>query len=162
MRKLCGVLLILSLAPRPTHAQSGPATARDEIGAFNDSLAAATRRMDNAATLALWADDGVSLLPSTKPIEGRKAIGIFMDAVTGSFPGAHMEKFEMKCFNLQISSDWASEWCTEHQIVQLGGGKPPFDGWGKMLLVLRRGTDGAWRLTTEMWNQALPQSATNP
>ena len=63
MPNLCGVLLILLLSPRLTHAQSGPVTARAEIGAFNDSLAAATRRMDNAATLALWADDGVSLLP---------------------------------------------------------------------------------------------------
>lgn len=54
-----------------TPAQSG-------IETFNKSLDAATRSMDNAATLALWDDDGVSLLPSTPPIVGKKAIGKFL------------------------------------------------------------------------------------
>jgi ketosteroid isomerase-like protein len=34
------------------------------------------------------------------------------------------------------------------------GDKPPFNGRGKMLFVLRRDLDGKWRLQREMWNQA--------
>jgi hypothetical protein len=44
---------------------------------------------------------------------------------------------------------------SEHQVVKFPGGKPPFEGFGKMALVLHRGTDGKWRLKQEMWNQAL-------
>jgi hypothetical protein len=33
----------------------------------------------------------------------------------------------------------------EHQRVQLGGDKAPFEGSGVMLLVLHRGADGKWR-----------------
>lgn len=71
-----------------------------------------------------------------------------------------MEKFESECFDINVSGALASEWCTEHQVVQIGGGKAPFDGRGKMLLVLHRGTDSKWRLRQEMWNQAAaPDSA---
>lgn len=83
-----------------------------------------------------------------------------LDDVMASHQGAKMEKFEMQCFDIAISGDWASEWCTEHQIVQLGAGKPPFIGWGKMLIVLHKGRDGTWRIKHEMWNQALAPEAT--
>jgi ketosteroid isomerase-like protein len=37
----------------------------------------------------------------------------------------------------------------------LPNGKPPFDGQGKMLLVLHRGPDGKWRMRREMWNEGI-------
>ena len=122
---------------------------------FNRAFDDATRRMDNAAVMALWEADGISLLPSTKPIVGKKAIAEFMADVMAQLPGARMEKFESACFDIKVSGEWASEWCTEHQIVQFPGDKPKFEGWGKMLLVLHRGSDGKWRLNREMWNQAV-------
>jgi ketosteroid isomerase-like protein len=110
--------------------------------------------MDNAAMLALWADQGISLLPSTKPIVGKAEIAAFLDNATAQIKGATMEKFEMTCHDIDISADTATEWCTEHQVVLMPGGKPPFDGRGKMLLVLKRGADAKWHLFREMWNQA--------
>ena len=110
--------------------------------------------MDNTATVALWADDGISLLPSTKPIVGKGGNRRLPGSVTAQIQGAKMEKFELECFAIDVSGDVASEWCTEHQVVLMPGGKPTFNGRGKMLLVLRRGLDGKWRLLREMWNQA--------
>ncbi|MBV8634019.1 MAG: DUF4440 domain-containing protein [Burkholderiaceae bacterium] len=131
---------------------AGAAQAADPgIEAFNKALSDATTHMDNAATMALWEDEGVSLLPSTDPIVGKKAIAAFLDKVTQQFPGAHMTSFEMQCGGLELAGDWASEWCDEHQIVELENGKPSFDGRGRMLLVLHRGADGRWRLHREMW-----------
>jgi ketosteroid isomerase-like protein len=151
---LPGPLLLLTLA------LSSP-LAHPQIEAFNHAFFDATRHMDTQATLALWDDDGVSLLPSTKPIQGKAAITQFMHDVMASLAGAHMTKFEGECFDIQESGDWASEWCTEHQLVELGGGKAPFDGYGKMLLVLHR-VHGAWKLREEMWNQALaPEPASH-
>jgi len=144
------VLLFLLLAPllHAANPQSG-------VEAFNKAMDAATRHMNNDEALALWEDDGVSLLPSTPPIAGKKAIAQFLDQVTAQLKGAHMEKFEMQCHDITISGDWASEWCTEHQVVRFADPKqPPFDGRGTMLFVLHRGAGGQWRLKTEMWNQA--------
>ena len=154
----CALLVIVTTAGLLT-AQGQAAGPRAEIEAFNRAFDDATRHMDNAATLALWEDDGVSLLPSTKPIVGKKAIAGFMDAVMKEISGGRMEKFENECFDIEVSGAWASEWCVEHQIVQLPGDKR-FDGWGKMLLVLHRGADGKWRIKREMWNQAISPDST--
>ena len=154
MRKFLIFALLLPAAALPIVAQTVPLSPRAEIEAFNRRFEDATRRMDNAAVVALWADDGISLLPSTKPIVGKAAIAAFIDSVTAQIKGAQMEKLELECFAIDVSGDIASEWCREHQVVLIPGGKPPFNGRGKMLLVLRRGPDGKWRLQREMWNQA--------
>lgn len=135
-------------------AAGNPTAAREGIEAFNRALIEATTRMDNAATLALWEEDGITLLPQTKPAVGRKAISAFLEEAMRQLPNARMEKFEMQCHDIAVSGDWASEWCQEHQRVQLGDGKPPFEGSGVLLLVLHRGADGKWRMKREMWNQA--------
>lgn len=152
-KSLFGSLFLLA-ASVALLAQTKPPAADAGILAFNEKLEDATRRMDNAATLALWTDDGISLLPSTKPIVGKPAIAAFLESVTAPMQGAVMQRFEMTCLAIDVSGDLATEWCTEHQVVQLPGGKPPFDGRGKMLLVLRKGADGNWRMEREMWNQA--------
>lgn len=154
MHFLRSTILGALVAVMPARAQHTSPAPHPEIDAFNRAFFDATRHMDTPGTLALWDDEGVSLLPSTKPIAGKAAITKFMNDVMASLAGAHMTKFEGECFDVQVSGDWASEWCTEHQLVDLGAGKPPFDGYGKMLLVLHR-TDGKWRLREEMWNQAL-------
>ena len=160
MPPFVALVVALLMIPAAVGAQRQQPRAQTEIDSFNRAFADATRHMDNAATMALWAEDGVSLLPSTMPIEGKAAIAAFIDKVTASFPGAHMEHFDLECHDIEVSGDWASEWCSEHQIVRFADARPPFDGWGKLLLVLHRAPDGQWRIKTEMWNQALPGDST--
>ncbi len=149
--------ILVACAAVARSALGGPADTRPDAGAgienFNRALIEATTRMDNAAVLALWEEDGIALLPQTTPISGKKAIGKFLDQISAQLPGARMQKFEMKCFDVEIAQDWATEWCEEHQYVILSQGKPPFDGRGKMLLVLHRSADGQWRMRREMWNE---------
>ena len=154
--KLVGALLILAFGVSAAAGADTAAAARVGIDDFNRALIQATTRMDNAATLALWEDDGIELLPQTDPIVGKKALAKFYDDVMKDLAGARMEKFDLKCFDIEIAQDWASEWCQEHQHMSLPAGKPPFDGWGTLLLVLHRGVDGNWRLRREMWNEAQP------
>lgn len=153
--RMIGFALFVMLAGTATAAPTTAVDARAGIEAFNRAFDQATRKMDNTAALALWEDDGVSLLPNTAPIVGKKAIAGFFDTVSRQLADAHMQSFEDHCTDIQISGDLASEWCLEHQIVTFANGKPPFDGRGKMLLVLHRGSDVRWRLRQEMWNQAV-------
>lgn len=139
----------------PAFAQRvAKADAQSGVETFNNAMTKATRAMDNAALLALWEDDGVALLPSTPPIVGKVALTKFYSDVMAGLGDAKMKSFEMQCSGLEISGDVATEYCTEHQVVDLGPGKQPFDGKGTMLFVLHRGHDGVWRLKREMWNPA--------
>ena len=153
---LAAILATAALADAVAAPPPAAAPARAGIEAFNRALIDATTRMDNAATLSLWEEDGIALLPLTKPSVGRKAIAAFLDETMAQLSSARMEKFEMSCHDIEVSGDWASEWCVEHQRVQMGGDKPAFEGSGVILLVLHRGTDGKWRMKREMWNQAAP------
>ena len=136
MNKVWAILFLLTFA-LPVRA----ATPLQQIEQFNREFDDATRHMSNAGILALWEEDGISLLPQTPPITGKKAIEAFLNDVMKQLAGAKMESFENQCRGIEISGDWASEWCTEHQVVRLADGKK-FDGWGKMLLVLHRGAGG--------------------
>lgn len=142
----------LGLAATETRA-APRSSAAASLKPFNDAFTEATRGMDNAAVLALWAEDGVSLLPMTAPLTGKAKIGAFLKSIATDHPAARMEAFTNHCFDAAVSGDWASEWCLEHQIVSEPG-KAKFDSWGKMLLVLHRDASGRWLLNREMWNQA--------
>jgi ketosteroid isomerase-like protein len=146
---------MLCAVPAVSAAQAPGAADSAGIERFNQAFADATRRMDDSATIALWEEDGISLLPSTPPVVGRRAIADLVTGVSRRFPGARMISFDSACHDLELAGPWASEWCTEHQVVRISADRT-FDGWGKMLLVLHRGADGRWRLSREMWNQAAP------
>src|SRR5947207_1727535 len=108
MRRLQKAVVLIFFIPFIANA----ATPQSGVYAFNKALDSATRSMNNAAVLALWENDGVSLLPSTAPIVGKKAIGKFLDDVVAMYPGGKMKKFEMQCHDITVSGDWGSEWCS--------------------------------------------------
>jgi ketosteroid isomerase-like protein len=147
----------LMIAAAPAGAQEHPVAHASALGTFNRALDDATRRMDNKATLALWDDTGVSLMPDAPALVGKKAIADFFDSVTAGIAGSRMERFELKCFDGTTSGAWASEWCVEHQVVRLAD-NTTFDGWGKLAFVFRQAPGGQWRITQEAW---LPASASD-
>jgi ketosteroid isomerase-like protein len=113
---------------RQTNANPAAAS-HAEIDAFNKKYIAAHLRMDNAAVLGMWAEDGISLLPATDPMIGKEAIGKFMEEVTGRTRGYHMQKMDVDFQGIEVSGDWASEWAEEHQVVQPPG-RPVIDSYG--------------------------------
>jgi ketosteroid isomerase-like protein len=128
---------------------------RREIDTFNAKFLEAQLRMDDAAILGMWAEDGASLLPERSPIVGKPAITKFLTGVTVQLKGWRMEKMELDFQGIEVSEDWASEWALEHQVVRPLDDRPVFDGRGKMLLVLHREADGNWKVKREMWNQGM-------
>lgn len=131
-----------------------PASSNDEIARFNAHYLELFLKMDNAGIFALWADDGVDLMPGEAPLIGRPAIQAWVENILAKMPGYKVTKQEMEFHDIAVSGDWASEWALEHQVVQPPDGKPPIETWGKMALVLHRDSSGAWKIKQEMWNAA--------
>ena len=123
-----------------------------EIRAFNEKFTANILHMDNAAIVAQWADDGISILEGAEPLIGRAAIQKMMDGVTAKMPGYKVTAQEDDFRDIEVSGDWASEWALTHQIVKPPTGEP-IEIRGKMLLVLHREKSGAWKIKREVWTR---------
>jgi uncharacterized protein (TIGR02246 family) len=127
---------------------------RKEIEAFNKRYVELHEKMDTPGILALWADDGVDLMPGDAAMIGRKEISAWVEDIVAKMPGYKVRKQEMEFHDIHVCVEWASEWATEHQVVQPPDGMPVIDSYGKMALVLHREANGEWKVQQEMWNVA--------
>src|SRR5277367_4250751 len=121
-----GLVLLMTSRRRPTATTSG------ELASFNQAFRGAILRMDNAGVIALWADDGVSLLPDTAPIVGKKNIAVFLDKVFAGLQGYRVTKEEIEWKDVRVTGSWASEWAVVHQQVQPPDGQPVIEVYGRM------------------------------
>jgi len=146
------LLLNVAILPAGTLARSD--SPRQEIEAWNQKYIAAHLRMDNAAILAMWQEDGVSLLQGMDPIQGKVAIEKFFDEAVAQIAGYHLKTMEIDFREIQVMGDWAYEWGIEHQVLEPPPGKEPFDGRGNILLILHKNPNGEWKIKQEMWSAA--------
>jgi len=149
---LAAGVLLFGLGDARIKARNSNADARSEIDAFNKRFVELHLKMDTPGTMAMWSDDGVDLMQGEAPIVGRKTITVWVEGVLAKIPGYKVTKEEMEFHDLQVCGDWATEWATEHQVAKAPEGKPDFDGYGKMALVLHREPGGEWKIKQEMWN----------
>jgi len=112
------LICVFPLARLSPQTPAPPADPKAEILAFNEKFINAHLRMDNPAIIAMWADDGVSLLPSMAPMVGRATIGKFINDITAQMPGYKIVREKIDFHDLQVSGDWASEWGLETQGLQ--------------------------------------------
>ena len=147
----CVGLLLVTTGMKARTAED---TGRKEIEAFNKRYVELHLKMDTPGILALWADDGVDLMPGDAAMIGRKKISAWVEDILAKMPGYKVMKQEMEFHDIHVCGEWASEWATEHQVVQPPDGKPVIDSYGKMTLVLHRESSGDWKVQQEMWNAA--------
>jgi uncharacterized protein (TIGR02246 family) len=146
----CSVALLMAAAQMKGRTEE--AAEQREIEAFNKRYVELHLKMDTAGILALWAEDGVDLMPGAAAMAGRKKITAWVEDILAKMPGYKVTKQEMEFHDIHVCGDWASEWATEHQVVQPPEGKPPIESFGKMALVLHREANGDWKVQQEMWN----------
>ena len=130
----------------------GNTSGREEIEAFNKKFVDLHLKMDTPAIMALWAEDGVDLIPDERPLVGRKNINAWVTEILEKMPGYKVTREEVVFHDIQVCGDWATEWGTEHQVAKAPEGKQDFEGFGKMALVLHREASGEWKIKQEMWN----------
>ena len=155
-RTVVSVLTVLLGTVLVALGSSSTPAADADLAAFNAAFREVILKMDSAGTVALWAEDGVSLLPDTAPMVGKQAIARFMDSVTKDLAGYHVTKEEINWKDVRISGDWASEWGIVHQEVMPPGDKPAIEVYGRIALVLHKEADG-WKIEQEMWNSGPKQ-----
>jgi ketosteroid isomerase-like protein len=146
------VLSVFPLVRLSLQTLAPAADSKSEILAFNEKFINAHLRMDNPAIIAMWAEDGVSLLPSMAPMVGRATIGKFINDISAQMPGYKIVRERIDFRDIQVSGDWASEWGIETQGLQPPNNQPTMEGYGKILFVLHKDATGQWKIQQEMWN----------
>jgi uncharacterized protein (TIGR02246 family) len=149
---VCGVAALMAAVGMK--ARTAEDAGQREIAAFNNRHVELHEKMDTPGILALWAEDGVDLMPGDAAMIGRKKISAWVEDIVAKMPGYKVMKQEMEFHDIHVCGEWASEWATEHQVVQPPDGKPVIDSYGKMALVLHREANGEWKVQQEMWNAA--------
>ena len=150
--RLIAILATTVLAPLLPGIARGQASARKAIDALNQKEADACRTMNNDLAKTLWAEDGVDLIQGLQPMVGKKAISDWLDSLAPQLKGAKMEYCTIDWRDLKISGDWAYEWGITRQKIDLPAPQKPFESEGKMLLILKRQPDSAWKVEVESWN----------
>jgi uncharacterized protein (TIGR02246 family) len=152
---LVGLAVVGAMGRRMGLEVRAAGDSKREIEAFNQKMDEVTLKMDNAGVMAMWAEDGVTLLPGMAAVEGKKSIAKFLDDVVSQLKGYHVTEQKSEFHSIEVSGDWAFEWGTTYQVVQPPDGKPPIANHGKILLVLHREANGEWKLKREMWNSGV-------
>jgi ketosteroid isomerase-like protein len=154
--RLFSVLLVLFSAccgaNATTPSAAPPVEARQQINEFNRRFVDACRRMDHKADVEFWADDGVDLLPGLEPMVGKATIARWLAGLEHQLRGAKMLDCTVDWREIRIEGDMAYEWGMNSQRVALPNRPKPFSSNGKILLILKRQKDGAWRVELESWN----------
>jgi uncharacterized protein (TIGR02246 family) len=126
--------------------------ARQEIGNITKRFAEAYNRGDIAAAVEFYTEDAKFLHPNTEIISGKQAIKEFFE--TGRAFG--LRRISFKGLEAGLDGNLAYERGVINMDIAPEGGQAMKDK-GKYLVVMKRQTDGSWKVAVDIWNSDLPQ-----
>lgn len=123
-----------------------------EIEKLHSLDVAATLSGDQVALSAGWADDIVILEQGQAPAIGREAILAARESRSAALPGFRVVTYVPEIKDVTITDGWAFEWgiFTASYVEASGAEEKPLRG--KLLRVLKRQSDGSWKVAIGMWN----------
>jgi uncharacterized protein (TIGR02246 family) len=154
---LAAVLLLSSdreLASRVVPPAQAGATLSDRkaVEELNRRFIEGCRKFDPDATAALWAEDGVDLLPGMEPMRGRAAIAKWLHGLGAQMKGVKILQCDVDWRQVEMIGDLAYEWGINTQTISLPDHPEPVKNRGKITLVLRKQPDASWKVVLESWN----------
>ena len=145
--------LMVAAAVALTACQTGPASLSEAdlaaIGEVRAAMVNASLTGDADAGAALYAEDAIQLPPNAPAVRGRAAIRE-ADAALGA-----LSTFELRPEETWGVGDFAYDRGTYSLSVQMPD-TATYREVGKYLVLLRRQTDGSWKMTTAMWSSDAP------
>jgi uncharacterized protein (TIGR02246 family) len=110
---------------------------------------------DTDAMLALLTDGTNHMGPNEPAISGHAAVGGWFDAM---FAGEGAPVFAIETDEVRVAGDWAVGRGVYSFTVPAEDGESATVP-GKWMIIFERGTDGAWRAASTIWNLDVPEPA---
>lgn len=112
---------------------------------------AAVRAKDVSTLTTMVTEDAVFLPPGFPPIRGKQAVERMY---TGFFPQFSSVEQTAVVEELEVAGDWAFAWGSEHMILVPQTGGSPIHLQGKGMSILKRQSDGSWKIARGITNAA--------
>jgi uncharacterized protein (TIGR02246 family) len=125
---------------RRTHAADLAA-----IEKLNQEDIEATLTQDPKRLIDLWAEDAVGFYPGSPPAVGKQAIGAQNEKFHAQYPGMKVLSYTSKYKNLQVEGGLACGWFEKKAEYKLSPESPPVSWHAKVLMVMKRQSDGSWK-----------------
>lgn len=133
--------------------------ARDKaaIDTTRNAYASAWRAGSAGDVTNLYADDALVLYPNQPALVGRAAIQMYFKQFFDDFI---QNEFELTSAEIQITGSWAFDRGTYTWKGTPKAGGPAVDDRGKFLVILKRQSDGSWKVFRDMDNSDRPLTQT--
>ena len=155
LRPVCTVAIVFALgcsrSPGPVTVDRAALQAGVDSAA--DRLLAALRTNDPDSLLALLTDDVVLMPPNEAVLMGKAAVRAWYEGFLTQMRTASLTIGDREVL---LGGEWATEIARfEWVLTPVAGGVPVTDR-GSYMQVWRRGEDGRWLFSRELWNSAPP------
>lgn len=123
------------------------------IRTFHAEWIAAETSGELESFMALWSDDGVMMPPNAPTLIGKDAMREWLRDFYNQFTAT----IETVIDEIVVAGDWAYvRWTTIAYTTTPKDGGMPITVSGKALWILKRQTDGNWKLAYDIWNDDKP------
>lgn len=113
---------------------------------------AASKAGDIALLASLWTDDGIALLPNHEPVIGINAIRQWLNASRLDTTKVEIVEYTLDFQEVQVVEDTAFEWAQSQVTVRPNGSTAEVHNSRKLMRVLKRESDGTWKVARAIWN----------
>jgi ketosteroid isomerase-like protein len=145
------LLLVGCAAPKEKVEAEDPAALRAALEDVDRAFSEAFGRDDTLVVSSLYTDDAVLLPPNHEAVMGRDSITAFWAALlTPALKSLHLETTE-------VGGSRGDVYEMGRYTLIAGDGSTA--DRGKYLVLLKRQSDGGWRLFRDMWSSDLPAAA---
>ena len=156
--------LIQLAACKPKSQEGAPAAAANSadleaINQLHQKDAEASKRWDVDALVALWTDDVVSLYPEMKPVVGKEANRNLLLSLKQEAEGSQITEYNFNFNEVKVAGDWAYEWGTLSVAEVPAGEREPVRSSIKLMRILKRDSDGAWKVARTIFNGGATEGA---
>lgn len=117
----------------------------------------AAAKVGDIATLAtLWTTDAVALPPGEQPVIGINAIRAWLAQSQTDPSKLEIVEYVMDFKEIRILGDDAFEWARTSVTVRPKGAPRGLHSAGNLMRILKRESDGSWRVARAAWNMDRP------